>query len=101
LRVIDLDDIDPRIGVDRELFIRKSNSFVACVRLMAKDRGGVSLDHFDWSSLTPDWNVVEEQVLRLAPPYIEGPSLVMVMMSVNSWEHDRAASHSAYCATCY
>jgi hypothetical protein len=65
-----------RTGAERELFIRKSNSFLVCARLMAKDRGGVSLDHFDWSSLTPDWNVVEEQVLRLAPPYIEGPSLV-------------------------
>jgi hypothetical protein len=65
-----------RIGVNREFFIRKSNSFVACVRLMAKERGGVSLEDFDWSSLTPDWNLIEEQVLRLAPPYIEGPSLV-------------------------
>ena len=43
------------IGAERELFIRKSNSFVVCVRLMAKDRGGVSLDNFDWSSLTPNW----------------------------------------------
>jgi hypothetical protein len=42
--------------------------------LATKDRGG--LDNFDWSSLTPDWNVIEEQVLRLAPPYIDGPSLV-------------------------
>jgi hypothetical protein len=65
---------EARIGIDRELFIRKSNSFVACV--LAKERGGVSLEDFDWSSLTPDWNVIEEQVLRLAPPYIEGPSLV-------------------------
>jgi hypothetical protein len=67
---------EARIGIDRELFIRKSNSFVACVRLTAKDRGGVRLDHFDWSSPTPDWNVIDEQVLRLAPPYIEGPSLI-------------------------
>jgi hypothetical protein len=29
-----------RTGAELELFIRKSNSFVACVRLMAKDRGG-------------------------------------------------------------
>jgi hypothetical protein len=65
-----------RIGVDRELFIRKSNSFVACVHLMAKERGGVSLEKFDWLSLTPNWNVLEEQVLRLTPPYIDGPSLI-------------------------
>jgi hypothetical protein len=64
-----------RTGAERELFIKKSNSFLVCARLMAKDRG-VSLDHFDWSSLTPDWNVIEERVLRLAPPYVEGPSLV-------------------------
>ena len=63
-------------GAVRELFIRKSNSCVVCVRLMAKDRGGICLDNFDWSSLTPDWSVVDEQVHRLAPPHIDGPSLV-------------------------
>ena len=65
-----------RTGAEQELFIRKSNSFVVCVRLMAKDRGGICLDNFDWWSLTPDWSVVDEQVLRLAPPHIDGPSLV-------------------------
>jgi hypothetical protein len=65
-----------RTGAERELFVWKSNSLVVCVRLSAEDRGGVSLDYFDWSSLTPDWNVIDEQVLRLAPPYIDGPSLV-------------------------
>ena len=68
--------MEPRIGVERELFVRKSNSLVVCVRLAAKDRGGVSLDGFDWSSLTPDWSVVDEQVRRLAPPQIVGPPLV-------------------------
>jgi hypothetical protein len=67
---------EARTGAERELFIRKSNSCVVCVRLMAKDRGGVSLDNFDWWSIAPDWNVIEEQVLRLAPPHIEGPPLV-------------------------
>jgi hypothetical protein len=65
-----------RAGSERELFIRKSNSFVVCVCLTAKDRGGICLDNFDWWSLTPDWSVVDEQVLRLAPPHIDGPSLV-------------------------
>ena len=65
-----------RTGAERELFIRKSNSCVVCVSLMAKDRGGICLDNFDWSSLTPDWSVVDEQVRRLAPPRIDGPSLV-------------------------
>ena len=64
------------IGAERELFIRKSNSCVVCVRLMAKDRGGVSLDNFDWSSLTPNWGVIDEQVRRLTPPHIDGPPLV-------------------------
>jgi hypothetical protein len=64
-----------RIGAERELFIKKSNSFVVCVRLSARDRGGICLDDFDWSSLTPDWNVIEEQVRRLAPPNINGPPL--------------------------
>jgi hypothetical protein len=54
-----------RIGAERELFILESNGFVACVRLMAKDRGGICLDNFDWSGLTPDWRAIEEQVLRL------------------------------------
>jgi hypothetical protein len=65
-----------RTGAERELFIRKSNSCVVCVSLTAKDRGGICLDNFDWWSLTPDWSVVDEQVRRLAPPHIDGPSLV-------------------------
>ena len=65
-----------RTGAERELFIRKSNSLVVCVRLMAKDRGGICLDTFDWWSLTPDWSLVDEQVRRLAPPHIDSPSLI-------------------------
>jgi hypothetical protein len=65
-----------RTGAERELFIRKSNSFVVCVDLMAKERGGICLDNFDWWSLTPDWSVIDEQVRRLAPPRIDGPSLI-------------------------
>jgi hypothetical protein len=65
-----------RSGAERELFIRKSNSFVACVRLMAKDRGGICLDEFDWSPIAPDWSLIEDQILRLAPPHIDGPPLV-------------------------
>ena len=65
-----------RTGAERELFMRKSNSFVVCVRLMARDRGGICLDNFDWTSLTPDWSVIDEQVRRLAPPRIDGPTLV-------------------------
>ena len=65
-----------RTRAERELFIRKSNSFVVCVRLMAKDRGGICLDNFDWWSLTPDWSLVDEQIRRLAPPHIDSPSLI-------------------------
>ena len=65
-----------RFRAERELFIRKSNSFVVCVRLMAKDRGGICLDNFDWLSLTPDWSVVDEQIRRLASPHIDSPSLI-------------------------
>jgi hypothetical protein len=65
-----------RTGAERELFIRKSNSFVVCVRLMAEDRGGLCLDKFDWSSLTPDWNIIDEQISRLSPPQIDGPPLI-------------------------
>ncbi len=65
-----------RTDAERELFIRKSNSCVVCARLMAKDRGGICLDDFDWWSLTPDWTVVDRQMLRLVPPHIDGPSLV-------------------------
>ena len=61
---------------ERELFIRKSNSFVACVHLTAKDRGGIRLGNFDWSSLTPDWGDIDEQIRRLAPPHIDCPPLV-------------------------
>jgi hypothetical protein len=65
-----------RTGAERKLFIRKSNSFVICVRLMAEDRGGRCLDTFDWWSLTPDWSVIDEQVRRLSPPQIDGPPLI-------------------------
>jgi hypothetical protein len=55
---------------------QNENSFVVCVDLMAKERGGICLDNFDWWSLTPDWSVIDEQVCRLAPPRIDGPSLI-------------------------
>jgi hypothetical protein len=64
-----------RPGAERELFMKKY-SFVVCVRHMARDRGGICLDNFDWTSLTPDWSVIDEQVRRLAPPRIDGPTLV-------------------------
>jgi hypothetical protein len=65
-----------RSGAERELYIKQSNSFVVCVRLMAKDRGGICLDNFDWTSLTPDWGKIDEQMRRLALPYIASPPLV-------------------------
>ena len=65
-----------RTGAEREFFIRKSNSFVACLRLSAKDRGGICLDKFDLWSDTPDWNIIVAQVRLLAPPYTAGPPLV-------------------------
>src|SRR5258708_39107396 len=74
-----------RSGAERELYIKKSNSFVACVRLAAKDRGGICLDSFEWSSLTPDWKVIEEQIMRLALPQIDGPPLVPNLLSLGSW----------------
>jgi hypothetical protein len=65
-----------RSGAERELYIKKSNSFVACVRLTAKDRGGICLDDFDWTSLTPDWGKIDEQMRRLALTHIASPPLV-------------------------
>ncbi len=64
-----------RSDAERELFIQKSNSFVVCARLAAQDRGGICLDDFDWSSIAPDWNVIEEPVRRLAPPHVDSPPL--------------------------
>jgi hypothetical protein len=71
-----------RTGAERELFIRKSNSFVVCVRLMARNRGGICLDNFDWWSLTPDWSAIDEQICQLAPPRVDGPSLVPELWSL-------------------
>ena len=51
-----------RTGAERELFIQKSNSFLICARLMAKDRGGICLDDFDWTSHTPDWGKIDDQM---------------------------------------
>jgi hypothetical protein len=63
-------------GARRSGAEQKSNSFVACVRLAAKDRGGICLDSFEWSSLTPNWKVIEEQIMRLALLQIDGPPIV-------------------------
>jgi hypothetical protein len=66
-----------RCGVaERERYITKSNSFVVCVRLSAADRGGISLEGFNWKSLTPDWANLDEQVARLAPPTVMSPPIV-------------------------
>lgn len=65
-----------RSGAERELFIQKSNSFVVCARLAAQDRGGICLDNFDWSSLTPDWGKIDEQMRSLALPRIASPPLL-------------------------
>jgi hypothetical protein len=65
-----------RTGADRELFIRKSNSFIACVRLSATGRGGINLENFAWSSIRPDWSVIDEQIRQLSPPHVDGPPLV-------------------------
>lgn len=65
-----------RTGKERELFIKRSNSFIICVGLSAKARGGIYLDNFDWHSITPDWKVIEQQICNLAPPHIPGPPLV-------------------------
>ena len=65
-----------RADAERKRFLKKSNSFVVCVRLSAKDRGGVCLVGFNWSSLTPNWKIIDEQVRQLSPPHIDGPPLV-------------------------
>ena len=61
---------------ERERYLTKSNSFVVCVRLSAADRGGISLEGFNWKSLTPDWDILDEQIARLTPPAVESPPIV-------------------------
>lgn len=63
-------------GADRERFIKSSNSLVICARLAAHDRGGISLDGFEWDSVSPDWDLADLQILRLGPPQIDGPSII-------------------------
>lgn len=65
-----------RIGVDRKRLIKMSNSFVIGARLAAKDRGGICLDSFDWSSQFPDWNVIETWIRQLTPFNVQSPPLV-------------------------
>jgi hypothetical protein len=65
-----------RTGEDRERFVRMSNSFVICARLSAANRGGICLASFDWLSPNPDWTSVEQQLIGLSPPHIDGPPLV-------------------------
>jgi hypothetical protein len=61
---------------DRERFVGMSNSFVICARLAAKDRGGMCLDGFDWTSVDPDWSAIDTQIGRLNPHEIASPPLV-------------------------
>jgi hypothetical protein len=61
---------------EQETWIRKSNSFVACAQLAARDRGGISLEGFAWEALTPVWSFIDEQMSQLPPPRIDGPALV-------------------------
>jgi hypothetical protein len=63
-------------GADRERYITKSNSFVVCVRLSAADRGGISLEGFNWKSLTPDWDILDQQIARLTLPAVKSPPLI-------------------------
>ena len=51
----------------REHFVRMSNNFIVCARLAARDRGGISLEGFDWSSVYPDWDAIETQIKQLLP----------------------------------
>jgi hypothetical protein len=64
------------LGAEREKRIKSSNGFLACAALAARERGGISFSYFDWGSLTPDWNTIDDQIARLKPPYVDGPSLV-------------------------
>jgi hypothetical protein len=63
-------------STEREKWIRKSNSFLACAQLSAHDRGGISLEGFAWEALTPVWSFIDEQMGQLLPPRIDGPALV-------------------------
>jgi hypothetical protein len=65
-----------RTGADRKRFIQMSNNFVVCAKLAARDRGGICLDDFNWSSPDPDWDAVELQISRLALRNVESPPLV-------------------------
>jgi len=60
---------------EREEWIRKSNSFLACAQLAALDRGGLSLEGFAWEALTPDWSLIDGQLGQLPLPHVGGPPL--------------------------
>lgn len=60
---------------DSDRFVSMSNSFVVCARLAAKDRGGIRLTAFEWSSVAPDWSAIEQQIAKLGPVNIESPPL--------------------------
>ena len=36
--------------------------------MLGKDKGGICIDGFDRISLTPDWTIIETQLIKLAPP---------------------------------
>jgi hypothetical protein len=61
---------------EQEQWIRKSNSFLVCAWMAARDRGDMSLEGFAWKALNPDWSFIDEQMSRLPPPRIDGPSIV-------------------------
>lgn len=64
------------IGAHFERAVRASNTFLVCARLAADDRGGISLAGFQWSSLTPDRSVIDNEIAALAPIKVTSPPLV-------------------------
>lgn len=65
-----------RRGSTATRFLKMSNSFVVCARVAAKERGGLLLTGFEWTSLSPDWGAIEQQIARLDPLCIASPPLV-------------------------
>ena len=60
---------------EQEEWIKKSNSFLACARLAAQDRGGISLEGFAWEALTPDWRLIDGQMSQLPLRHVSSPPL--------------------------
>jgi hypothetical protein len=65
-----------REGAERALFLQKSNSFLVAAALACKAVGdALDTSSFEWTALSPDWSVIDAQIVQFGLDRVEAPSI--------------------------